>query len=90
MARVKVRLFANLRELARVKEIPLEGDDVHQVLKVLVERFPDLRSLVFQGEELQTYINILINGRSIHEFEGIKTPLSDGDEIALFPPISGG
>jgi molybdopterin synthase sulfur carrier subunit len=39
---------------------------------------------------LQRYIKVLVNGRGLHVLQGLDTPLSDGDIIALFPPIAGG
>jgi molybdopterin synthase sulfur carrier subunit len=33
---------------------------------------------------------ILVNGRNIDLLEGLKTPLSDGDEVVFMPPAAGG
>jgi len=35
-------------------------------------------------------VNVLKNGRNIHFLNGLETPLSEGDVIALFPPAAGG
>jgi molybdopterin synthase sulfur carrier subunit len=46
---------------------------------------------IFDKEgQLQRYIKVLVNGRGLHVLQGLDTPLSDGDIIALFPPIAGG
>jgi molybdopterin synthase sulfur carrier subunit len=39
---------------------------------------------------LRSYINILVNGDNIEHLEGIDTEIFDTDEIAMFPPVSGG
>jgi molybdopterin synthase sulfur carrier subunit len=40
--------------------------------------------------EVRSYITILVNGKNIREIEALATLLSDGDEVAIFPPVSGG
>jgi molybdopterin synthase sulfur carrier subunit len=40
--------------------------------------------------EVRSYITILVNGKNIREMEALATILSDGDEVAIFPPVSGG
>ena len=45
---------------------------------------------IFDGDNIREYVNVLVNGRSINFLEGLKTELSDGDEVAIFPPVAGG
>jgi len=35
-------------------------------------------------------INVLINGNNVRHLEGIDTLLSEADELAILPPVSGG
>jgi molybdopterin synthase sulfur carrier subunit len=35
-------------------------------------------------------INVLINGNNSRHLDGLDTPLSYGDELAVLPPVSGG
>ena len=35
-------------------------------------------------------INVLINGNNIRHLKGLDTPLSEADEVAVLPPVSGG
>jgi len=87
MPEIRVRLFANLREFTKTKELAVEGDTIGAVLKVLCKRFPGLENMLFKGKNLQPYINIFLNGNSIASLETI---LKQNDEIAIFPPVSGG
>jgi len=87
MPEIRVRLFANLREFTKAKELAVEGDTIRAVLKVLCKRFPGLESMLFKGKILQPHINIFLNGNSIASLETI---LKQDDELAIFPPVSGG
>lgn len=41
--------------------------------------------------EPQSAIAILLNGKHLaHLPDGLRTPLRDGDELAIFPPVAGG
>ncbi len=89
---VKVLLFANYRDIAGEKEVILEScpSHVRDVIDELITRFPDLHPLMFQGGELKRYVNILVNGITYRDTGGLETPVADGSEIKIFPPVSGG
>ncbi len=84
MARVK--LFANFREAAGVREVSVEAETVAEVLEKLAEMFPTLRELMFEGRELKSYVNIMVNGRHAK----LDQKIGKDDEVAVFPPVSGG
>ncbi len=90
MPKIRVKLFANLREYANTKEIELDGSTVKEILETLCKKFPRLEILIFKDGELQPYINVFLNGRNVLELSGLETSLHQGDEIAVFPPVSGG
>ena len=79
---IHIRFFATLRDRAGMNATDLdlpEGATVGVLLQVLSEEFPKLTSA------LETTL-IAIN----HEYAFPDDPLSQGDEVALFPPVSGG
>ncbi len=97
MAEVKIKLFANLREAAGTSELQLSGEKVIDALSSLTEKHPGLKSLIFEKPEgegetpvICGSINILINGNNVRHLDGLDTLLSDADEIAVLPPVSGG
>ena len=97
MAEVKIKLFANLREAAGTSELQLSGEKVIDALSSLTEKHPGLKSLIFEKPEGEGVtpvicgsINILINGNNVRHLDGLDTLLSDADEIAVLPPVSGG
>ncbi|WP_338067478.1 ubiquitin-like small modifier protein 1 [Methanohalophilus halophilus] len=91
MAAKKVRLFANVREKAGTSEIEVNGDTVSEILDEIIAKYPNLEELIFEdGKKLRGYINILINGENIQHIEGTDSTITEKDEVAIFPPVSGG
>jgi len=85
---VNIRLFANFREATGKKDLPLEvkGDTVESAVSSLIAAYPGLGPLMLQDGTLKPYVNILVNGKSASVGDKIKA----GDELAIFPPVSGG
>jgi len=91
---MKVKLFATLSQLVGVKEIEvgLEDDDtVGSVLDKLVADHPVLEEHILDDDgNLEAYINVFVNGRSVRFLDGLDTSLSESDVLAIFPPVAGG
>jgi len=82
MIRVRVRLFARLREIVGAGELESElngGATVADLLEALHAEYPGLTNVT-----PRTVISVN------QEFVTPDSPLSDGDEVAIFPPVSGG
>jgi len=90
MPTIRVRLFANLREYTNTKELEIEGETVNDILLTLCNRFPGLENMLFSGDNINSYIHIFLNGKDIRDSGGPETVLAQEDEIAIFPPVSGG
>jgi len=88
------KLFADLAEVAGDREIRVDvdpGSSVGDALDELFDARPALRDRVLDDAgEVADHINVLRNGESVHAAEGLETRLEAGDELALFPPVSGG
>lgn len=90
MAKVTVKLFANLREQAGQAKLEINGEDLREVLNLLVEKYDGLGNLIFDNGGFHPFIHVMVNGISVKDKDGLDTVLHDEDEIALFPPVSGG
>lgn len=85
------KLFADLAEAAGTEEPSVETDveTVGEALDALLEAYPTLADRVTTDDgTLKDHINLLQNGESVSE--GLATPVDSDDELALFPPVSGG
>jgi len=83
---VRVRLFADIREKAGEKEPVVEGETVGEVLESLVEDHPELEERLFDDGELRPHINLMADGEPAE-----KGTSTDGvEEVAVYPPVSGG
>lgn len=79
---VKIRLFASLKEIVGSNEILLkinDGDTIADIKESMFSKYPVLSSLKFP-------LIYAVN----HKIANDSTILSYQDEIAMFPPVSGG
>ncbi len=90
MAQVKVRLFANIREIAGSPQISLSARSIEELLDLLITMHPALHDVLLDDGDLRPYITVMVNGRNIRDLDDRRTALAEGDEVAIFPPVSGG
>jgi len=77
---VRVRLFAALRELADATHVEAPGKSVGDIVDALGERYGErFASIAAVG-------TFVVNGERATR----STPVAEGDEVALLPPVSGG
>lgn len=91
MAMVRVRMYATVREAAGAAEVELEASTVRELLGALGKLFGRrMAEVISSAEEHPEDLVVLLNGRNFLLVGGRDQGLSDGDEVALFPPVSGG
>jgi MoaD family protein len=96
--RVSVRYFTVLREIVGKKEETIEflkgqKATVSSVLKCLSTKYgKEFDEYVYDPKtrEVKGFLQFLVNGRSLSGAKSIESPLSDGDVLAILPPVSGG
>jgi len=80
--KVAVKLFAAARDLAGHGEVEIElppGADVAELRQALAAKLPPLAPLAVRSL-------VAVNA----EYASDSTPVAEGDELALIPPVSGG
>jgi molybdopterin converting factor subunit 1 len=78
--KVAVRFFARCREIVGTKQKELELEDgttLEDLKDLLIREYPELKRLT---------LLISLN----HAYADPEATLNDQDEIAMFPPVSGG
>jgi len=80
MTRISVRLFAALREEAGTPVVEVSAGTAGEAVDALSARFGD------RFARVAAVGSIVVNGERADR----DTPVSEGDELALLPPVSGG
>ena len=89
---VQIRIPTPLRRHTDEQaQVEVTAGEVSEALEALFGQCPALRSQIL-GEDgrVRNYVNLFLNGEDIRFLEGLKTPLSDGDQLAIVPAIAGG
>jgi molybdopterin synthase sulfur carrier subunit len=76
---IRVLFFASLADITGTPETRLEASEHTTVGSVLAKL----------AAQLESYRGSLLSARNT-EYATPHTPVQDGDEIAFFPPVSGG
>ena len=84
---IKIIFFARLRELMGIEQLDYELDSeqeisVDKVLHTLAAEYSSLSDYISQGHLVMIAVN-----QQTADFEKI---LKSGDELAFFPPVTGG
>ena len=89
---IKAKFFAYFRDLfgGRERDVAVgEGATVGDALSVLCDT-PERRREIFAGGELKPHLVVMVNGVPVQSLQGLSTPLSPGDTLAIFPMMGGG
>lgn len=92
---MKVKVFADLREIVKVKsheiEVKMKRGKVSDVLEILLQRYGNaFHDAVFNPDGGGLRIKILLNGRDIDYIDGLESEITEQDILYLFPPVAGG
>lgn len=89
---VRVHIPANLREFTDGRSsVELSGDCVQVTLSELTARYPLLHDrLLSSSDELHSFVNVFVGGRSIRDLDGLQTSLAAGDTLLIVPALAGG
>ena len=90
---VKIRFFARFRELFGT-DIVIDvapGAMFSPLIMTITLKNPAGYAAIFdENDEFHEFVILMKNGKRIEISDAVKTPVADGDEIAVFPPVAGG
>ncbi|WP_440767088.1 ubiquitin-like small modifier protein 1 [Natronorubrum sp. DTA7] len=90
---VSCTLYGPLRDAVGDKTIEREVSTdatVGEVFDDLADDYPEIRDLLFDGDEFSGSVSVMQNGRNVAFEDGVETPVEDGDELSASPPAEGG
>jgi len=90
---VKIRFFARFRELfgTDITTDVAAGTMFTSLIATMAKKNPEGYAAIFDEKgAFREYVILMKNGKRIDSAEAAKTPVADGDEIAVFPPVAGG
>lgn len=89
-AKVKVRLFHELRASLGESEMQLEANTLNDVVQSLIAKNESVRPVIFdQQGKLRGYTMFYINNAAVNPPE-LTRKLNDGDLVLLVPTAAGG
>ena len=88
---VKVELPFFWQEEIKASNLEIEAENVKELLEKLVNKFPSLKTRIYQPSgQLNKFINLYVNEKDIRFLKKEETPLKDKDTLRIIVPIAGG
>jgi molybdopterin/thiamine biosynthesis adenylyltransferase/molybdopterin converting factor small subunit len=71
--------------------VEVQGGDVLALVRELEARYPGLRQRILAPDgQVHRHLNIYVNDQPVEDLDGMRTPLRDGDQVAVIPAMVGG
>ena len=88
---IKVHIPTPMRPQADNQAVvETSGNTVQAVLDSLAQKFPALKTKLFDGSKVRQYVNLYLNDEDVRYLDNLATPVKDGDELAIIPAVAGG
>lgn len=89
-AKIKVRLFHELRVTIGESELTIQAETLSDVLQALINRNGTVKELLFnEQDQLRGYTLFYVNNE-VQNPPILSRKLNDGDLVLLVPPAAGG
>jgi MoaD family protein len=89
---VTVRVPTTLRTLTGGEsEVQVDGPTVGEVLKGLDAAHPGFAGRLLDDDGgLRRFVNVFVSDDDVRFLQGLDTPVTDGDVVAIIPAVAGG
>jgi sulfur-carrier protein len=77
-------------EAGGAREVEASGATVRELLEDLTARVPALGSKVYEAGELQSFVNVYVDGEDVRTRDGLDTKVHQGSTVILLPAMAGG
>lgn len=71
-------------------EIEVQGATVAEALMHLVTQYPDLKTQIYNGDTLRSFVNIYVGDEDIRFLDGADTEIKANANLRIIPTIAGG
>ena len=87
-----VKIPTPLRKLTNNEtSVDVVGKTIEQIVESLDSTYPGMRErLIDDNGDLRHFVNIYLNGEDIRYIDGLKSTVSDNDELSIVPAVAGG
>ena len=87
-----VKIPTPLRKLTNNEtSVDAVGKTIEQIVESLDSIYPGMRKrLIDDNGDLRHFVNIYLNGEDIRYIDGLKSTVSDNDELSIVPAVAGG
>lgn len=87
-----VKIPTPLRKLTNNEtSVDAVGKTIEQIVESLDSAYPGMRErLIDDNGDLRHFVNIYLNGEDIRYIDGLKSLVSDNDELSIVPAVAGG
>jgi len=87
-----VKIPTPLRKLTNNEtSVDAVGKTIEQIVESLDSAYPGMRErLIDDNGDLRHFVNIYLNGEDIRYIDGLKSTVSDNDELSIVPAVAGG
>ena len=78
------------QEAGGAREVEASGGTLRELLEDLAVRLPALGTRVYEGGEIQPFVNVYVDGEDVRTRSGLETPVAETSTVILLPAMAGG